>query len=97
MTVVGAPDPVLPLKIAYVNTRPSVGPFVRPFPLLQWPERAFCSEDGAGSFFTCDYFEHLDVRPLQRMVKNEVDVRIAGAKVVVAADACCARLWVLIV
>ncbi|CAM9414867.1 unnamed protein product, partial [Hapterophycus canaliculatus] len=42
---------------------------------VQWPERAFCSEDGKGSFFTCDYFEHLDVRPLQRMVKNEADVR----------------------
>lgn len=41
----------------------------------QWPEAAFCSEDGKDSFFTCDYFTHLDTRQLQRRVKNEADVR----------------------
>ncbi|CAM9458894.1 unnamed protein product [Ectocarpus sp. 13 AM-2016] len=41
---------------------------------VQWPERAFCSEDGRDSFFTCEYFSHLDTRELQRKVKNEADV-----------------------
>ncbi|CAM9823055.1 unnamed protein product [Ascophyllum nodosum] len=39
-----------------------------------WPERAFCSEDGKDSFFTCEYFSHLDTRELQRKVKNEAEV-----------------------
>lgn len=43
--------------------------------IRQWPEAAYCSEDGKGSFFTCDYFTHLDTRQLQRRVKNEVEVR----------------------
>eukprot|EP00903_Cladosiphon_okamuranus_P018385 g16911.t1 len=41
---------------------------------VQWPEAAYCSEDGKGSFFTCDYFTHLDTRELQRRVKNEAEV-----------------------
>eukprot|EP00904_Undaria_pinnatifida_P005266 jgi/Undpi1/186/HiC_scaffold_1.g00183.m1 len=41
---------------------------------VQWPERAYCSEHGRDSFFTCDYFNHLDTRQLQRRVKNEAEV-----------------------
>ncbi|CAN0043798.1 unnamed protein product, partial [Laminaria digitata] len=41
---------------------------------VQWPERAYCSEDGRESFFTCEYFSHLDTRQLQRRVKNEAEV-----------------------
>lgn len=44
----------------------------------QWPERAFCSEDGKDSFFTCEYFAHLDTRQLQRRVKNEAEVTRQG-------------------
>ena len=38
----------------------------------------FCSEDGKDSFFTCEYFSHLETRELQRKVKNEAEVSAAA-------------------
>lgn len=52
-------------------------------PPLQWPERAYCSEDGKESFFTCDYFKDLGIRPLQRRVKNEDQVGAAPSFAIV--------------
>ncbi|CAM9468996.1 unnamed protein product, partial [Choristocarpus tenellus] len=48
---------------------------------VQWPERKYCSENGAadGTYFVCDYFRHLGTRELQRKVKNDKAV-VQGLK-----------------
>ncbi|CAM9891417.1 unnamed protein product [Phaeothamnion confervicola] len=55
-----------------------------------WPEAKFCMPKGTakaagggasvaeadvGSFFTCDFFQHLGTRPLQRIVRNDAEAR----------------------
>lgn len=37
-----------------------------------WPERRFC--DSKHSFFICEDWEHLNMRPLGRMVRNDAEV-----------------------
>ncbi len=36
---------------------------------VEWPEKAFC--DSADSFFDCSQLNHLQIRKLGRMVRND--------------------------
>ena len=36
-------------------------------PSVEWPEKHFCNDE----FFKCDFFSHLGIRQIGRVVKNE--------------------------
>jgi len=57
----------LDVNVTYVARRASV----------EWPEKAFC--DTEGSYFECRQLEHLQIRKLGRMIKNDKEI-VAGLK-----------------
>ncbi len=50
------------IVVTYMARRPST----------QWPEKRFC--DSKNSFFLCKLWEKFGIRPLQRTIRNDVDV-----------------------